>query len=171
MSYDVNNPYAVSSNAGSFQPLGDGLRMAGLDKRFLGALVDGLLGMVLVLPGYVMMIIGENTSGEMNAIGIVGLLIIIVGWLTLIGLQIFFLATRSQTVGKMVMKTQIIDVTTNQPAGFMKSFVMRSLVNGLISSVPCIGAIYSIVDICFIFREDRRCLHDLIASTIVLDIS
>ncbi len=43
--------------------------------------------------------------------------------------------------------------------------------NGLISAIPCIGSIYAIVDICFILREDRRCVHDLLAQTCVVDIS
>ena len=30
------------------------------------------------------------------------------------------------------------------------------------------GGLFSIVDICFIFRDDRRCIHDLIAGTQVV---
>lgn len=51
------------------------------------------------------------------------------------------------------------------------AFVLRSFVNGLIGAIPCIGSIYALVDIVFIFREDRRCLHDLLASTVVVDIA
>jgi hypothetical protein len=37
-----------------------------------------------------------------------------------------------------------------------------------IGLVPIIGPIYSIVDVLFIFRDDRRCIHDHIAGTRVV---
>jgi uncharacterized RDD family membrane protein YckC len=52
--------------------------------------------------------------------------------------------------------------------GFVKASLLRSFVNGLIGSIPVVGAAYSLVDICFIFRDDRRCLHDLLAGTKVV---
>jgi hypothetical protein len=40
------------------------------------------------------------------------------------------------------------------------------VVNAIINQfVP----LYGIVDACFIFREDQRCLHDLIADTTVVE--
>ena len=103
---------------------------------------------------------------------LVGVLVMIVGWIVLMVWQIYLLATRSQTVGKYLMKTQLLDINTGQPAGLVNTLLLRSIVNGIICGLPFgIGGIYSIVDICFIFREDRRCVHDLLASTVVVDIS
>jgi uncharacterized RDD family membrane protein YckC len=93
------------------------------------------------------------------------------GVLALLIIQLVLLAKRSQTLGKYVMKTQIMDFQTHQPANFVKSFLMRALVNGLIGAIPLVGPIYSLVDIFFIFRQDRRCIHDLMAGTYVADIS
>jgi uncharacterized RDD family membrane protein YckC len=104
-------------------------------------------------------------------VSMLGLIIIIIGGLITLILQIYLLATRSQTVGKYIMKTQIVDFETGQPADFVKAAVLRILVNSIICSIPCVGAIYSLVDIFFIFREDRRCIHDLLAGTTVIDIS
>lgn len=64
-----------------------------------------------------------------------------------------------------------VDINTGMPADFVHCFLLRLFVNGLIAAIPCVGLIYSIVDICFIFREDRRCIHDLLAQTCVVDIS
>lgn len=100
-----------------------------------------------------------------------GFALIAVGGLALLACQLYLLATRSQSVGKYLMKTQIVDFATGQPASFVNAFLLRAFVNGLIGAVPCVGGIYSIVDICFIFREDRRCIHDLLAKTQVVDIS
>lgn len=36
--------------------------------------------------------------------------------------------------------------------------------------IPVAGSIFSLVDVLFIFREDHKCIHDLIADTIVIDV-
>ncbi len=38
-------------------------------------------------------------------------------------------------------------------------------------AIPFVGAIYAIVDILMIFGEEHRCMHDMIATTCVVDIS
>jgi len=43
--------------------------------------------------------------------------------------------------------------------------LLRSWVNGLIGLVV---PFYGLVDILFIFGSERRCLHDLIAGTVVV---
>ncbi len=53
----------------------------------------------------------------------------------------------------------------------MKTLLLRAIVNGMIGMVPYVGGIYGLIDSLFIFREDRRCVHDLIAGTKVVDIS
>ncbi|MBX3421397.1 MAG: RDD family protein [Pirellulaceae bacterium] len=164
------NPYSAPASSDPFRAP---RRTADLGKRFLGALVDGLVGLI-VLPGYIAVIIGAQAAERSGNVSIP--LLLGMGWMgvTIIAVlvvQIYLLATRSQTIGKYVMKTQIVDFATGQPADFVHCFVLRALVNGLIGAVPCVGSIYAIVDICFIFREDRRCIHDLLASTVVVDIS
>jgi len=44
------------------------------------------------------------------------------------------------------------------------------LVPGILGAVPMIGNVFTIVNYCFIFRADRRCLHDLIAGTKVVKV-
>jgi len=164
-----NNPYITPQIFGSELQQG---RLADLGKRFLGVLVDGLFGFALVVPGYAMMVVSSmNNPEQPPPIFFVGLGLLLVGGLVSFVVQIYLLATRSQTLGKFVMKTQIVDINTGKPAGLVNTLVLRLVVNGIIGAIPCIGLIYSIVDICFIFREDRRCIHDLIASTRVVDIS
>ena len=48
--------------------------------------------------------------------------------------------------------------------GFMTNVLMRDIVNGLICLIP----LYGLVDILFIFSEERRCIHDHIAGTKVI---
>ncbi|MCY2983297.1 MAG: RDD family protein [Planctomycetota bacterium] len=172
MSFD-QNPYASFSPAGPvLEP--KNLRTADLGKRFLGALVDGLIGIVFVGPGYGLMIAGSAMSEQPDQPGplfFVGLAFILLGGIALLGTQIYLAATRGQTIGKYFLKTQIVDFETGVRANFVQCFLLRSVVNALIGAVPCVGGIYSLVDICFVFREDRRCIHDLLAKTCVIDIS
>ena len=169
---NANNPYAAPSQFGGPDRSGP-LRLADLGKRFLGALIDGLAGLVLVGPGYVMLLVGGATAenDQPGLLFFVGALAMLVGGLIILAAQIYLLATRSQTIGKFVMKTQIVDFQSGERADLVHALLIRLIGNGLISAIPCVGAIYSIVDICFIFREDRRCIHDLLAKTVVVDIS
>ncbi len=176
MSYD--NPYAPSASAPQFS---NTLRLADVGKRFVGFLIDSLVGFVAVVPGYVMIIAdsagrgGDFESGmnnsEIGPLGIVGLILIIVASIALLIAQVYLLAVRSQTIGKLIMKMQIVDIRTGQPADFVHAFLLRSLVNGIIINIPCVGFFYMIADACYIFRQDRRCIHDHLASTCVVDIS
>lgn len=45
---------------------------------------------------------------------------------------------------------------------------LRYGVVGLVSLIPGVGGLFSIVDILLIFRADRRCAHDHIAGTKVV---
>jgi uncharacterized RDD family membrane protein YckC len=157
------------------------LPLASLSKRFFGAVLDTLLPSLFVFPGYVMVIAGvimadqQSRAGgepgsEFPVIALLGFGLIAVGFLVTLVVQIFLLATRSQTLGKFIMQTQIVDFDTGQPADFVHCAILRILVNSIICSIPCAGAIYSLVDIFYIFRDDRRCIHDLLASTTVVDI-
>ncbi|MBM4002194.1 MAG: RDD family protein [Planctomycetes bacterium] len=160
------NPY--TSPADGYNPMPTkGYPLADLGKRFLGALVDGLSGMVFVGPGYGLMIAGSIGQNEPGALVLVGMLLIGVGGLALLGVNLYLLFTRSQSIGKYLMKTQIVNFETGERADFVSCFLLRAFLNGLIGAIPC----YGIVDIIFIFRPDRRCIHDLLAKTKVVDIS
>lgn len=172
MSFD-SNPYATSGLGGPVsEPIN--LRLADLGKRFLGALVDGGVGIVFMGPGYAMMTIGGILSEQnKNLVPLifVGFALMLLGGIALLATQLYLLATRSQTIGKYFLKTQIVDFNTGVRSDFVQCFLLRSLLNGVIGAVPCLGMIYGIVDVCFIFREDKRCIHDLLAKTCVIDIS
>lgn len=77
----------------------------------------------------------------------------------------------SERCFSLVMKTQIVDYQMDALADFVHSCVLRVFIKGLIAAIPCVGAIHAIVDFCFIFRDDRRCIHDLLTSTVGVYIS
>ena len=139
--------------------------------RLGAALLDGMIAGLLMLPGFfIVMAAGAfthsnqpNTPLLIAGFGAIGLAFII-----LLGVQIYLLTTRGQTMGKKLLGIKIVNFDDEANPGFVKAFLLRMFVNGLIGSIPMIGFVYSLVDICFIFRDDRRCLHDLLAGTKVV---
>jgi uncharacterized RDD family membrane protein YckC len=90
-----------------------------------------------------------------------------------LGLMIYNLvrlSTHGQTLGKQWMSIRIASYEDDSNAGFVKAVLLRGFVNGLIGAVPLLGMFYSLTDIGFIFRDDHRCIHDLIAGTHVVKV-
>jgi len=139
--------------------------------RLGAALLDGIIGGLFVLPGFCLMFSAgmfthaDSPNGPLLFAGIGTLTL---AFLALLGIQIYLLTTRGQTIGKKLLGIKIVNFHDESNPGFVKAFLLRAFVNGIIASIPMIGAVYSIVDICFIFREDRRCIHDLLAGTKVV---
>lgn len=146
--------------------------LAGLGARFLGAFIDGILLSLCILPGYVVLLMGASASGEdgtpngggMALLGGAGYLF---GILVYMVIQGFLLSRSGQSIGKKIAGTRVVRVD-GSPAGFVGAFLMRSIVAYLPNLIPLVNFFYGIVDICFIFRADRRCIHDLIAGTKVI---
>lgn len=121
-------------------------------------------------PGFGMVIASRGGGGD-ESMAMIGLGLLMLGVLLTLATQLYLLISRSQSIGKWLVGTQVWDYETNEPAGFVKIFLLRGFVNGLIGAIPYIGPIYSLVDILVIFGEEHRCLHDQIAGTYVVDIS
>lgn len=96
----------------------------------------------------------------MMGLGVLGIALFVAvnGWL---------LARRGQTVGKLLLGLRITR-RDGSAAGFARLAGLRFGVGALITNVPVVGIPYALVDALLIFRNDRRCLHDLIADTIVV---
>ena len=85
--------------------------------------------------------------------------------LAIIVVQTVLLTRDGQSVGKKALNIRIVVHRTGENGGFMPNVLLRVVVNGLLGFIP----FYSILDILFIFRQDRRCIHDLIAGTVVVN--
>jgi len=79
--------------------------------------------------------------------------------------QVALLTKEGQTVGKKALGIRIVKMDTGENGGFIPNVLLRLIVNGLIWAIP----LYGLIDILFIFRSDRRRIHDLIAGTQVVD--
>jgi len=84
--------------------------------------------------------------------------------LALVVYQLYLLSLTGQTLGKRWLNIKVIRLDTGQNGGFVTNVLVRIFLNSLLG----VGICYIIVDPLFIFRGDRRCIHDLIADTQVV---
>ncbi len=78
------------------------------------------------------------------------------------------LIRRGQTFGKWLIGIRIVKFQSGQKPGFVSVILLRTLVMGILTCLPYVGLGLYIVDLFGIFRHDRRCLHDMIADTMVI---
>ena len=121
--------------------------------RLGAAVVDWLL----YAPGYIVVVVAAPSFLPVGYVWYIGLFV----------LQCVLLTQSGQTIGKKALRIRIVKVDTGENGGFVPNVLLRMIVNGIISWVTC--GVYGIVDTLFIFREDRRCIHDLIAGTHVVE--
>lgn len=165
MSESSVNPFTPPNAAidGVLPGMADTAQVAERGTRFVAVLLDSLTALpAMILFG----LSGAWTPAAGGGPPEPSLAMMGLGGLYFLGLaiyQLFLLSTRGQTLGKKWMGVKIVKMD-GSPPGFVHAFLLRAIVNGLIGIVP----FYSLVDILFIFREDRRCIHDLIASTKVV---
>jgi len=163
-----HNPYAAPAARVDDAPSGT-LVLADRGIRLVAVIVDsfifGILGVVAAIAIPALAPQGGDGSGAATGIAItlVGL-----GFLALIVVNIVLLYRNGQTIGKRLFNIKIVRSDGNR-CELWRIIFLRVLPIGLIGAIPLIGPLVQLlVDPLFIFRNDCRCLHDLIADTIVI---
>jgi len=127
-------------------------------------MVEVLVAFVACVPGIIMAQAGgsDASGGPLVFIG-VGLI-----FAALLGLGIFNLVLfcHGKSIGKKLFGITVHDCATGLPAGFLKTF-LRELLPNLVSCVPVVGVLITLIDLLFIFSSDRRRLVDKICDTVV----
>lgn len=160
------NPYAPPTVQQTYREAvkPTGAPLATLGERLGAALLDG----VIVAVGYLPLIMGSSSvDAEGNTTGEGSALLMGFGGLILLGLiivNVVLLVKRGQTIGKRLVGIRIVDKDSDVNPGPVKTILLRAIVNGLIGLIP----LYGLVDVLFIFGRERRCIHDLIAGTRVV---
>lgn len=151
---------------------GDVEELASRWARLGGAILDGLILAAIMFPlmfatGYWERTMAAAMSGgnpnfgdqlQMAGLGLV-LQLLLNGYL---------LTKYGQTIGKRIAGTRIVSVADNTVLPLWRVFVMRILPISVGSQVPAVGPVLGLVNVLFIFRSDKRCVHDLIAGTKVI---
>lgn len=94
------------------------------------------------------------------------------GLLSAMCLQAILIALRGQNLGKLMLGGRVVCASDGQPAGFVRGVLLRFFLPVMIIMMLNVafplGFLFLVVDYCFIFRADQRCLHDLMAGTKVV---
>lgn len=123
--------------------------------------------LVVVLSGIGVLAEGNFESKENTVL--LGTIVAIYGLYALILMivnMVMFYPT-GQTIGTRVLQIRIAS-RNGQRADLARIVFLRVLPMSLVRQIPYIGLLISLSDPLFIFQASRRCLHDLIADTVVM---
>lgn len=99
----------------------------------------------------------------------VGNLVVVqlVSLLAFLALHGWMLVRHGQTLGKRLLGIRIVRPDGRRVAAG-RLIGLRYVLGFVVGSLPGIGPLFGLIDALLIFRADRRCLHDVIADTIVV---
>jgi uncharacterized RDD family membrane protein YckC/DNA-directed RNA polymerase subunit RPC12/RpoP len=135
-------------------------RLARLGAAILDTIIMGLGA----LPGFFILF---QTKADLKFAG-TGLYVMVAGVGVILIIQMVLLSTRGQTLGKMAAGVRIVRYSDGGDVGFVTAVLLRWIVPGLIGAIPVVGGLFGLLDVLFIFGEERRCIHDYIAGTKVV---
>lgn len=184
---DAYSPPGSDVNAGV--PVGvQGAEPAGRGTRLTAVTLDGLLISVPLVPLLAVgTYFGVRTQlevaragmgqklSEASSLGTSEWTVLLavaagIGFLGALAIAIYqwtLIARTGQSLGKKWTSIRIERIDGG-PITFGTGVVLRNWVPKVMGAFPYLGALFSLIDCLFIFRQDRRCLHDLIAGTRVV---
>jgi uncharacterized RDD family membrane protein YckC len=140
--------------------------LASRGRRLGAAILDVLVNLVFMTPGFVLIIAGSlSATDSRDVLLLLATLAFFLGGVGCFIMQCVMLTRSGQTVGKRLLKIRIVREEDDELPGFGRAVGLRLILNGVFAAWPP----YSIADILFIFGERRQCLHDRIARTRVVD--
>lgn len=142
--------------------------LASLSSRFLANLVDQASIYLPVLIGgtiFFLFVSGSRGSSD-TAVGVTFMLTL-GATLGVIGYQIYLAARGRQSIGKRWLGIRVVR-SDGSPVDGGRMLLLR---NGLWLVLNIITGLSSLIDVLFIFSEQRRCLHDHVADTKVIEVT
>lgn len=146
--------------------LPDEISLAPIKSRILASLIDLSIGVLALLLATFTL-----SQSRGNALSILGVFVSIAIVLGVIVYQAVSLSSTGQTVGKMVMRLRVVNFSDASNPGFVKAVLMRWWLPSLIYPIPYLGWAFWFADGLLVFKKNRRCLHDLMASTMVVQLA
>jgi len=177
---DPNNPYNAPQSAFTdHEPLPQDdspvYNLASRGSRLGAAIMDGIFGMMISFPLMFLALEFYGSGGSMFSSSNLKLMdtfnfkviLVVIGIVMYLILHSYFLVKNAQTIGKKIVGIKIVRVNGIN-ASFSRIMLARVLPIQLVANIPVVGPLLSLVDVLLIFRSDQRCLHDLIANTMVV---
>ncbi|TQM12789.1 putative RDD family membrane protein YckC [Pseudoxanthomonas sp. 3HH-4] len=141
--------------------------------RLAAVLIDAVIALAVTLPpmlmtGYWQEAFEAGQSGGLGSMPLGTMLLwAVIGFALFAVIQGYPLHDSGQTWGKKLLSIRIVDLAGRKPP-LVDLLLKRYLPTHAIVNIPCVGGLYALVDSLMIFRQDQRCLHDLIAGTRVV---
>jgi uncharacterized RDD family membrane protein YckC len=132
-----------------------------------GSLVDGIIGAAVTIPamfasGYWYRVMDEKVGFLESQLWT------FYGFGVFLVLHGYTLHTRGQTLGKVLLRMQIVTRIGLRVSPLPRLFALRYLPMSLAVTIPIFGQFLALIDVLFIFGAEKRCLHDVMAGTIVI---
>jgi uncharacterized RDD family membrane protein YckC len=162
------NPYAPPRAAVSdIADPSAGVELAGRGTRLVATILDSIIILAAVYVPLIALSGGTTISpdGEVQwgAMASVGGIVACIAFLVWAWFTYKFVKENGQTIAKKLMGIKVVR-TDGSPASVGRIFWLRNVVNGVLSIIP----LYGLIDALLIFGEQRKCIHDKIADTIVV---
>jgi uncharacterized RDD family membrane protein YckC len=162
------NPLEASPGTGDAPAVSHARPLASRLARLGATLVDAFIGIAISLPigimtGYFGRVMEQKATLMETALYSVG------GMVVFLLLHGYLLATQGQTIGKKLVGVRIVDYNTGTLLAIAKLIGLRVAPIWIVSMIPLAGGCLALIDILFIFGNEQRCIHDLIAGTKVVE--
>jgi uncharacterized RDD family membrane protein YckC len=143
--------------------------LAERSARLGAAIVDGLIfGAMVYVPLIVGMLFLRVDAETGTAAGMEFLMIgsglALVGFIAWLWMTLRQMKDTGQSLAKKYFNIKVV-LSDGSPASLGTLIWKRNVVTWLLSIIP----LYGLIEILFIFGEQRQCLHDRIADTIVVE--
>lgn len=138
--------------------------------RFVANLIDSAVVSLPALACVVIFAVFSATSGKDKADDLAALLMVggmFLGVAVGFGVQIAMHLRYAQSVGKRMMKLKVVR-SDGSPVELWRIILLR---NVALQVAAQLCGFVGIIDALMIFGDEMRCLHDLIADTVVVDVS
>lgn len=143
-------------------------QLAGRFWRLFAVIIDGIIVTAVLLPVYWYFHVWHDIwAGIRPSFGII--VISQAAWLVaFVVINFWLLEKRGQTVGKWYVGIAIVGLDGGRK-GAVHLLVYRCVPALLFPQVPYVGSLFTLVDTLAIFGRERRCIHDRIAGTKVIE--
>jgi uncharacterized RDD family membrane protein YckC len=142
---------------------------ASLGKRFQAMVIDVVIMMVCIFPFAQSQGLMEIAEKQGTIPPELALKLVLFQLMMFFVLHGFLLHQYGQTIGKRIIGIAIVTMDNQKPA-FLFLILQRYVSQWLMGMVPVIGILLRLADVLAIFREDKRCIHDHLAKTKVIDL-
>jgi uncharacterized RDD family membrane protein YckC len=164
------NPYAAPQTI-DLEAIPQELPLASRWARLGAVLIDGIVHVVVILPLLILAFGGWSSYlAKAGTIGVVMTALLQLGsFIVFLLIHGYLIKTRGQTIGKLALGIKMVR-NDESPADFQRLALMRYLPQYAVTAIPLAGGLLYVIDVLFIFRKSKRCLHDDIADTIVVKV-